>query len=86
MELLEEAAIALGEERSELRVGLLGGLARALDFRGEHDRGAIVRGAAIEMALELGDRTGLATVLMRSYWARGSASLEDILEMADRGL
>ena len=81
VERLEEAAVALGEERSELRVGLLGGLARALDFRGEHDRAAVVREAAVEMARELGDRAGLATVLMRAYWARGAASLEEILEM-----
>ena len=45
MELLEEAAAALGVEPSELRVGLLGGLARALDFQGEHERGAVVREA-----------------------------------------
>ena len=43
VELLEEAAAALGDESSELRVGLLGGLARALDFQGEHERAAIVR-------------------------------------------
>ena len=42
-ELLEEAAGTLGDESSELRVGLLGGLARALDFQGDHERGAIVR-------------------------------------------
>ena len=40
VELLEEATAALGDEDSELRVGLLGGLARALDFQGHHDRGA----------------------------------------------
>ena len=56
----------------ELRVGLLGGLARALDFQGEHERGAIVRTQArSRWRGELGDRAGLATVLMRSYWARG---------------
>ena len=43
VELLEEAAAALGEEDSSLRVGLLGGLARALDFQGDHVRGAVVR-------------------------------------------
>ena len=39
VDLLEEAAAALGDESSELRVGLLGGLARALDFQGDHERG-----------------------------------------------
>ena len=81
VELLEEAAAALGDESSELRVGLLGGLARALDFQGEHERGAIVRTSAIAMARRLDDRTGLATVLVRSYWSRGTSSLEEILEM-----
>jgi DNA-binding CsgD family transcriptional regulator/tetratricopeptide (TPR) repeat protein len=79
VELLEEAATALGGGSSELRVGLLAGLARALDFRGEHERAAVVRAGAIEMAREIGDRTGLATVLMRSYWSRGVSSLDEIL-------
>src|SRR5205823_13089864 len=60
VELLEEAAAALGDESSELRVGLLGGLARALDFQGQHERGAIVRGSAVAMARELEDQLGLA--------------------------
>jgi DNA-binding CsgD family transcriptional regulator/predicted ATPase len=81
VELLEEAAAALGDERSELRVGVLGGLARALDLRGDHERGAIVRRSAVEMARRLEDPTGLATVLMHSYWARGTSSLEEILAM-----
>ena len=46
--LLEEAAAALGDVSSELRVGLLGGLARALDFQGERERGAIVRTSAVD--------------------------------------
>jgi DNA-binding CsgD family transcriptional regulator len=81
VELLEEAAGALGDESSELRVGLLGGLARALDFQGERERGAIVRTNAVAMARRLGDRTGLATTLARSYWSRGSSSLDEILGM-----
>jgi len=81
VELLEEAAAALGEGNSELRVGLLAGLARALDFQGDHKRGAIVRTSAIAMARHLQDRVGLATVLMRSYWSLGASSLEEILEM-----
>jgi DNA-binding CsgD family transcriptional regulator/tetratricopeptide (TPR) repeat protein len=81
VDVLEEAVAALGDESSELRVGLLGGLARALDFRGDHERGAIVRTNAIAMARRLDDRTGLATVLMRSYWSRGTSSVEEILTM-----
>jgi hypothetical protein len=81
IELLEEAADAFSDESSELRVALLSGLARALDFRGDHDRGAQARTSAIAMARRLGDRTGLATVLMRSYWSGGTNSLDGVLEM-----
>ena len=81
VEVLEEATTALGDEDSRLRVGLLGGLARALDFQGLHDRAAIVRTNAVDMARRLGDQVGLASVLMRSYWSRGKTSLEEILDM-----
>ena len=75
-ELLEEATEALGDERPDLRLGLLSGLARALGLRGDQRRAAIVRTAAIELARRMGDRTGLATVLMRSYWSRGASTVE----------
>jgi DNA-binding CsgD family transcriptional regulator len=81
VELLEEAATALGRESSPLRVRLLGGLARALDFQGDRVRGAAMRTEAAAMARRLGDRASLATVLTRSYWSRGTSSLEEILEM-----
>ena len=81
VELLEEALAALGEGSPELRVGLLAGLARALDFQGERERGAIVRESAIELARRRGDRAGLAKVLVRSYWSRGTTPLEEILAM-----
>ena len=81
VELLEEAEAALGEEDCSLRVGLLSGLARALDFQGQRERGAVARTSAIEMARRQGDRAGLATVLMRSYWSRGTTSVEEILGM-----
>ena len=80
-ELLEEAAAGLPVEPSALRVGLLGGLARALDFQGHHQRGAVTRRQAVAMARQLGDRAGLATVLMRAYWSRGTTSLDEILAM-----
>ena len=80
-ELLEEAAAGLPVEPSALRVRLLGGLARALDFQGHHQRGAVTRTQAVAMARELGDRAGLATVLMRAYWSRGTTSLDEILAM-----
>jgi DNA-binding CsgD family transcriptional regulator len=81
VELLQEATAALGEQRPDLRVGLLSGLARALDLRGEQARAAIVRGDAIELARRLDDRTGLATVLLRSYWSRGATPIHAIHDM-----
>ncbi|MFL6043417.1 MAG: ATP-binding protein [Gaiellales bacterium] len=81
VELLEDAAAALSDDESELRVGLLAGLARALDFQGDHTRASVVRTSAIAMARRLQDRAGLATVLMRSYWSLGASSLEEVLEM-----
>ncbi len=84
-ELLEEAAGALGVEDSAVRVGLLSGLARALDFQGHRARGALVRTEAIAMARRTGDRHGLASVLTRSYWSRGTTPLEEILAMLTEG-
>jgi DNA-binding NarL/FixJ family response regulator/tetratricopeptide (TPR) repeat protein len=81
VELLEDAATALSDDESELRVGLLAGLGRALDFQGDHTRAAVVRTSAITMARQVQDRAGLATVLMRSYWSLGASSLEQVLEM-----
>jgi DNA-binding CsgD family transcriptional regulator/tetratricopeptide (TPR) repeat protein len=79
--LLERAAVALGDEPSQLRVGVLGGLARALEIRGRHERGAQVRDDAVAMARQLGDRHALARVLVGSYWDRGTRSQPDILAM-----
>ena len=81
VELLEEAAAALGGESSQLRVGLLGGLARALDFQGEHERGAIVVAGA-RSPWRGGWTIAWASPpsLVRSYWSRGASSLEEILE------
>ncbi len=81
VELLEEATTALGEDNLELRAGLLGGLARGLVFQGEHERGAIVRTNAVALARRLDDPVPLATVLVRSYWSRGTSSLDEILAM-----
>ena len=50
VELLEEALAAVGDGSGELRIGLLAGLARALDFQGERERGAIVRENAVALA------------------------------------
>jgi DNA-binding CsgD family transcriptional regulator/tetratricopeptide (TPR) repeat protein len=66
---------------SDLRVMVLSGLARASAFVGEHDRSAALLHDAVAMARRLGDRHALATVLMRSYWAKGRTPLDEILAM-----
>ena len=81
LEMLEEAIAALGEGDSTLRVGLLSALARLLAARGEHARAGVVRTSATAMARRLGDRRALANLLVRAPWARGSTSLEEILDM-----
>ncbi|HKV67396.1 MAG TPA: LuxR C-terminal-related transcriptional regulator, partial [Gaiellales bacterium] len=81
LELLTEAAEMLGDEDSGLRVMVLSGLARACAFLGDHDRSARLRHESIEMARRIGDQPALATVLMRSYWARGTTGLDEILDM-----
>jgi DNA-binding CsgD family transcriptional regulator/tetratricopeptide (TPR) repeat protein len=81
LELLEEASAAFDPDDSPLRVRLLAGLARALDFQGEHARGSVVRESAVAMARRLGDREGLGMTLMRAYWSHGTTSLEDISAM-----
>jgi DNA-binding CsgD family transcriptional regulator/tetratricopeptide (TPR) repeat protein len=81
VDLLERAAAALPEEDSRLRVGVLGGLARALEIRGEHRRGSDVRGDAVAMARRLDDRAALARVLVGSYWERHSRSAGQVLAM-----
>ncbi len=79
--LLEEALAELDVADQELRIALLAGLARALGFLSEPERAAIVRESAVALAREQGGRPGLATVLVRSYWSRGSTPLPEILEM-----
>ena len=81
VELLEQAAAALGDEVSQLRVGVVGGLARALQIRGQHERGDAVRAEAVAMARALGDRAALARVLAGSYWSRETRTPEEVLAM-----
>ena len=78
-ELLEEAEARTPQD-STLRVGVLGCLARALEFQGHAESARVTREAAIAMARRIGDRRGLATVLMGCYWGRGTAPLEQIAE------
>ncbi len=70
---------------STLRVGVLAGLARALEFQGEPARASLTREAAIAMARRLGDRSGLATVLMGVVLVAQHRSADADLRAADRG-
>ena len=81
IELLEEGLAAVDDSSDELRIGLLAGLSRALNFEGERERGALVRENAVTLARQYEDRAGLAKVLVGSYWARGTTPLEEILSM-----
>jgi DNA-binding CsgD family transcriptional regulator len=78
---LEEAAAALDQDDSELRALVLGGLARALELRGESSRAAEARDASVAMSRRRGDRRTLGTTLATSYWARGSSTNEDVNRM-----
>jgi DNA-binding CsgD family transcriptional regulator/tetratricopeptide (TPR) repeat protein len=86
VDLLEEAEAAIGPADSETRALLLGGLARALDFRGEYRRAAPVRDEAIAMARRRGDRSALGWMLSASYWSRGVSSNQQINEMLAEAL
>jgi DNA-binding CsgD family transcriptional regulator/tetratricopeptide (TPR) repeat protein len=81
IELLEEALATIDDSSDELRIRLLAGLSRALNFAGERERGALVRDNAIALARRYEDRAGLAKVLVGAYWARGTTPLEEILSM-----
>ena len=81
VELLEEATAALGDDNLELRAGLLGGLARASSSRASTS--AAPSSAPMPWPWPGGwtIRVPLATVLVRSYWSRGTSSLDEILAM-----
>ena len=81
LELLEEASAALDGADSALRIGLLSALVRVLAYRGEHERAAITRANAMDMARRLGDQRALGMLLARAYSARGKSTLEDVLDM-----
>jgi DNA-binding CsgD family transcriptional regulator len=76
--LLEEAVAAL-DERSGPPVRELGGLARALDLGGHHERAALVREHAIESARRADDPAATAAALLSAYWSRGTTPPEAIL-------
>ena len=82
VELLEEAVFANEPEDSALLVMLLSGLSRARGAAGDYPGATLAEETqAIAMARRLHDMLGLATVLMRSYWARLDRDGEEILEM-----
>lgn len=83
IELLEEAAPALGEDETTLRVMVLSGLSRALARLGFFERAALAHEQALSLARRLGDTRALATVLTRSYWQRGASTTAEVLEMLE---
>ncbi len=82
-ELLDEASAACDPRDSTLRVGVLAGLARALEFQGDSQTALETREQAVDMARRIDDRRGLAGVLMGSYWARSTTDLDTILRQLD---
>ncbi|HET6684746.1 MAG TPA: AAA family ATPase, partial [Gaiella sp.] len=78
VDLLEEAAAALGERDSGLRARVLGGLARALEQRGDRSRAAQARDESIAMSRRLGDRFSLGVTLAAAYWSRGVSTNEEV--------
>jgi DNA-binding CsgD family transcriptional regulator/tetratricopeptide (TPR) repeat protein len=80
VELLEEASREIGDADSELRVKLLAGLGRGYAFIGDYAASDVVRQDGIAMARRLGDRLGLTTLLVLSYWSVGDGDLEQTLE------
>lgn len=83
IELLEEAASALGEEETPLRVMVLGGLSRALAWSGDLGRSAPMHADAIAIARRLGEHRPLASVLVGAYWQRGAIGVAEVLVELD---
>jgi DNA-binding CsgD family transcriptional regulator len=81
VELLEEAAVVLPLDDSELRARVFGGLARSLELVGERARAALARDESISMSRRLGDRRSLGATLAQSYWSRGSSTNEEVNRM-----
>jgi len=81
VELLEQAVAALPADDSELRAQVLGGLARALELRGEPGRAALERDESIAISRRRGDRHTLGMTLAQSYWSRGSSTSDEVRRM-----
>ncbi len=83
--LLQEAASALGSEDSELRIRVLGGLARALELNGQSLAAARAADESIATARRRGDRRGLALTLAAA-WTRSTSTHEEINAMLSEAL
>ena len=79
-ELLREALGALSDE-PQLRVRLLGGLARALRLLGRHEEAAAAWTQALELARRSGDERVVASILVQRYWAPGDGGGAEVLEL-----
>lgn len=80
VELLEEAADALGEETPSSAPGCSEG-SRALDLRGDRVRAARARDASIAMSRRRRDDRSLAATLAQSYWSQGSSPQQAVNDM-----
>lgn len=79
LELLREAADALGNTDIPLRVRLLAAFARAYGWRGWWAEAGAAWVEATARARSSGDRRELARALSRAYWARGTEPTEVVL-------
>jgi len=87
VELLLRCARAACYESDELRIGLFGRLARALDSSGDRERGSDCRENAVaRLARRREDRADACEIGFPLVWARGTTPLEETLPlMVDRG-
>jgi DNA-binding CsgD family transcriptional regulator/tetratricopeptide (TPR) repeat protein len=83
--LLQEAALALGPDDSELRTRLLAGLARAWYLHGNTDDAQAAADASIATARRRGDRRGLAQTLVGA-WSHAGRPLAQINAMLTEAL
>ena len=81
VEMLEEAAAALDPGDSDLRARMLGGLARALEVRGDQLRAARARDESIAMSRRLDDKPSLGATLAAAYWSRGVSTNDEVKGM-----
>jgi DNA-binding CsgD family transcriptional regulator/tetratricopeptide (TPR) repeat protein len=81
VELLDEAAAALGGEETALRVTLLASLGRALARAGHAADSAAVHAGAVASARRLGEPRALGAILKTAYCQYDAWGVPEVLEM-----